>query len=135
MTWHRYARLVRLPNLPTAVADVTLAALAVGALPARWPAFALLLLSSACLYMGGMVFNDYFDADEDRRDRPDRPIPSGRVSLAEARLLGWVLILGGVGFAGLTSWLLGGVEKSAAAWMPLGIALVLVAAIFAYDGW
>jgi len=38
-----YARLVRLPNLPTALADVSMAALAVGLSGGRWPAFLLLL--------------------------------------------------------------------------------------------
>jgi 4-hydroxybenzoate polyprenyltransferase len=130
-----YAQLVRLPNVPSAVADIALGALAVGALPGRWLPFLCLCLASACLYMAGMVFNDYFDVEEDRRERPERPIPSGRVSLAEARRLGWLLILGGVGFAFLASWLLTGEEKNVVAWMPLGIALVLVVAIFAYDGW
>ena len=42
------ARLVRLPALPTAAADIVLAALAVGALPMRLPAF-LILVGEACM--------------------------------------------------------------------------------------
>ena len=51
------------------------AGVAVSSLP-----FRLLLLASACLYCGGMVWNDYFDREQDRRERGDRPIPSGKVA-------------------------------------------------------
>lgn len=36
---------------------------------------------------GGNVANDYFDAEADRRNRPQRPIPSGRISPKGAREL------------------------------------------------
>ena len=73
-----YAQLVRLPNLPSALADVCLAAFALAAQPAvgrlvdgfPFGTFVLLLLSSACLYSSGMVWNDYFDLEQDRRERP-----------------------------------------------------------------
>src|SRR5262245_28722487 len=74
-----YAQLVRLPNVFTALADIALGALVTAALPAHWPAFVLLLLASACLYSAGMVWNDYFDLEQDRRERPFRPLPSGRI--------------------------------------------------------
>src|SRR5207248_5643169 len=82
-----YAQLVRLPNVPTALADICLGALAAGALPGRWLSFALLLPASACLYCAGMVWNDYFDVEQDRRERPSRPIPSGRMTRREAARL------------------------------------------------
>src|SRR6516165_8850631 len=91
-----FAQLVRLPNLPTAVADIALAALAAGALPGRWPAFVLLVFASCCLYCAGMVWNDYFDLEQDRRERPERPLPSGRVSLRAAVQLGAGLLAAGV---------------------------------------
>src|SRR4051812_29937817 len=101
------ARLVRLPALPTAAADIVLAALAVGALPMRLPAFLILLVGSACLYMAGMVLNDYFDQDEDRRDRPERPIPSGEVSSPFALLLGVAMLAAGVALSALSaSWVI-----------------------------
>ena len=70
-----YAQLVRLPNLPTALADILLGFLATGS-PTdarRWPTYLLLMAASACLYCGGMVWNDYFDRDLDKRERPERP--------------------------------------------------------------
>src|SRR5262245_50204166 len=129
-----YARLVRLPNLPTALADVTLAALAVGALPERWVAFLLLLASSACLYMAGMVLNDVFDVEEDRRERPERPIPSGEVNAREAALLGGVLLVFGLLFAGAAGWALVQLDQAASGWRPPVVAVLLVVAILAYDG-
>jgi 4-hydroxybenzoate polyprenyltransferase len=37
-------------------------------------------LAALLLYMGGLIGNDVADMEEDRRDRPTRPIPSGQVS-------------------------------------------------------
>lgn len=51
-----------------------------------------LLLSSACLYGGGVVLNDYFDAELDKKERPERPIPSGQASELEAMVLGFFLL-------------------------------------------
>src|SRR5438067_2386375 len=89
--WRAYAQLVRLPNVFTAMADITLAALATAALRERWPVFVLLLLASSCLYCGGMVWNDVFDVEQDRRERPFRPLPSGRVSRGAAMRFGALL--------------------------------------------
>lgn len=118
-----YAQLTRLPNLPTALADICLGAVAAGALPQHALAFAALLLASACLYSAGMVWNDYFDQEQDRRERPFRPLPSGRVAPWEAMRLGIGLFVAGVLPA-----------------LPVGrtsllVAICLVGAILAYDGW
>ncbi|HTU93445.1 MAG TPA: UbiA family prenyltransferase [Gemmataceae bacterium] len=123
MDFRAYAQLARLPNLPTALADICLGVLAAGALPQHGLAFASLLLASACLYSAGMVWNDYFDQEQDRRERPFRPLPSGRISPRQAIQLGAALLMAGVLLAlpaGRTS---------------LVIAVCLAAAILAYDGW
>lgn len=46
--------------------------------------------------MGGNVINDYFDADVDKINHPNRPIPSGKVSLSSAKYLAVSVFL--VGF-------------------------------------
>src|SRR5438477_173484 len=46
-----------------------------------------------------MVWNDYFDLAVDRRERPFRPLPSGKISLAAARALGLGLLVAGMAFA------------------------------------
>jgi geranylgeranylglycerol-phosphate geranylgeranyltransferase len=44
----------------------------------------------------GNVINDYFDVEIDRVNRPDRPIPSGQVSLPAARAFAITLFLAGI---------------------------------------
>jgi hypothetical protein len=128
-----YARLVRLPNVFTALADISLAwcvALATGAPWSRWPIFALLLGASACFYSAGMVWNDFFDIEQDRRERPFRPLPSGRVSRRAAAYFGSALLAVGLGLAFLAGW-----QTSGSAYATLIVAVSLVVAIFLYDGW
>ena len=44
----------------------------------------------------GNVINDYFDVEIDRVNRPDRPIPSGQVTLPVARSVAVTLFLAGI---------------------------------------
>ncbi len=126
-----YAQLVRLPNVFTALADIVLAALAAHALPAHALTFFLLALASVCLYWAGMVFNDFFDVEQDKRERPYRPIPSGRVTRRAAASLGAALLAAGVAFAALSGATHGEAYRSA----PLVLSLLLVGAVLAYDAW
>jgi 4-hydroxybenzoate polyprenyltransferase len=128
-----YAQLLRLPNVFTALADICLGwlvALASGTPPMRWPSFALLLGASASLYLAGMVWNDFFDVEQDRQERPFRPLPSGRISRRSAALLATALLLAGLALAALADWFRGG-----APWTALIVAGLLVAAIVLYDAW
>ena len=43
-------------------------------------------------YVGGMILNDAFDAEIDARERPTRPIPSGRVGRRAAFAAGFTLL-------------------------------------------
>jgi 4-hydroxybenzoate polyprenyltransferase len=123
-----YAQLVRLPNVFTALADIGMAGLVSGALPAAWLAVLVLCTTSVCLYCGGMVWNDYFDVEQDRRERPFRPIPSGRITRREAGALGSLLLCGGLVGAGLATRLVG-------SGAPLLIASLLIGVVVLYDGW
>jgi 4-hydroxybenzoate polyprenyltransferase len=129
-----YAQLVRLPALPTAFADIGLGALATSALPARWPVVALLAIASGCLYCSGMVLNDYFDLEQDRRERPERPLPSGRVSQREAGFFGAALLGTGLCVALLAD-LARLIQTGALSFLATRLALALAAAILLYDGW
>lgn len=91
--------LTRPANLVTAIADV-LAGMAIAGYfalynpapaPVGW-----LALATVCLYGGGVVFNDVFDAELDAVERPERPIPSGVVTMRLATLLGTGLLLVGI---------------------------------------
>ncbi len=95
-----YLELVRPANVATALADV-LAGYAVAGLGN--PGLGWLLVATACLYAGGVVLNDVFDRDIDRTERPERPIPSGRVSVAAAAALGLGLLALGVFAASLAT--------------------------------
>lgn len=89
-----YLELLRPPNVTTAVGDV-LAGFAVAGLGRPW-ILPWLLASTMCLYAGGVVLNDVFDLEIDRVERPERPIPSGRVSRQRAAILGSALLGSGV---------------------------------------
>src|SRR5262245_18132845 len=70
-----------------------------------------------------MVWNDFFDYEQDYRERPFRTLPSGKISRSTAAVLGILLLILGVGFAGL------------AGALPIVLAGCLVACILLYDGW
>jgi 4-hydroxybenzoate polyprenyltransferase len=93
------ARLVRLPNVFTAPPDILIGSLLTG--PALIEASQMVptILASAFLYMAGMIFNDWFDVDQDRLERPHRPLPAGEISLPVAFALGSVALVIGVGLA------------------------------------
>jgi 4-hydroxybenzoate polyprenyltransferase len=117
-----YLQLVRLPNVVTAAADSLAGWLLVtGSLaePMRWLP---LLASSMLLYASGTMLNDVFDFEIDRKERPARPLPSGRVS---RRIAAW---LGGLGLAlGPVLAFASGSSQSAL------LAAVLALVILAYD--
>lgn len=92
-----YITLCRPANVITAMADVLAGvsiALFYGGITDPGSFYlhtALLLIATAGLYAGGIVFNDFFDADTDRIERPERMIPSGIISKRSALLFGTAL--------------------------------------------
>jgi hypothetical protein len=92
-----YIQMIRPANVLTAVTDVLAGAALVGVFEGSFPPGLLwLCLSTACLYAGGIVFNDYFDAALDAVERPERAIPSGKISMQSALLFGAILFTVGV---------------------------------------
>jgi 4-hydroxybenzoate polyprenyltransferase len=116
-----YLELLRPANVATALADV-LAGFAVAGLVER-AALPWLLGATACLYGGGIVLNDVCDRHLDARERPERPIPSGRVPAAHAAALAAVLLLSGV--------LLAAAANATAA----RVAAALAGLVVLYDTW
>jgi 4-hydroxybenzoate polyprenyltransferase len=91
---------MRPANLVTAIADI-LAGLALANFAFSFEissiqTILLLCASTIGLYGGGVVYNDVFDADLDAIERPERAIPSGKVSLKNASLLGSSLLMAGI---------------------------------------
>lgn len=120
-------QLTRFPNVFTAVSNIAAAYLLTHDDLSDWASFTLLVASSALLYLAGMVLNDVFDVAQDTVERPQRPIPSGRVSVSFARGLGFGLLLGGA----LLGW---GVSAIHHTLTPGLVASLLAAAVVAYDG-
>jgi 4-hydroxybenzoate polyprenyltransferase len=149
-----YLELLRLPNIFTALADVLMGFLFVQTVwvrdfgidvevvflrPGEKWVLGLLAAASAMLYAAGVVLNDVFDVELDRKERPERPLPSGRVSLRAARWLGWELLLWGTAMgwgASLVSKRLWPPDLSVSApvqFRPGIVATVLAATIVLYN--
>ncbi len=124
-------RLLRFSNFPSPLADVAAGAvLARAAIHATetpgasvlaldpWRLLAALAASFA-VYHAGMVWNDVADRREDARTRPGRPIPSGAVSVGEARTLGTVLVAVAVGASAVAA--------------NLAVVVPLIAVVLLYD--
>lgn len=97
-----YLRLFRLPNVFTAFSDVAMGYFFVHQTLGNWPSLLLLAAASGMLYTAGMVLNDLYDVERDRRERPQRPLPSGAIGITTARRLGYGLLLGGWALCWLT---------------------------------
>jgi 4-hydroxybenzoate polyprenyltransferase len=69
------------------------------------------------------VLNDVFDRDLDRLERPERPIPSARVSVRSAATLGGGLLAAGIATATIATPAAG------------GVAVAIAAAVLLYDAW
>lgn len=127
-----YAQLVRLPNVFTALADISMAGYATGAVRDYPVAFACVMFSSGYLYSAGMVWNDIFDRAEDAKVRPYRPIPSGRVRVPVVVTSGVMLIAAGLAFALFAEYL---THSKSVTVNPIWVGGLLAPAILLYDGW
>src|SRR5687768_2365240 len=81
-----WLQLLRAPNLFTVPGDPLagyLLATQLLALPGDLRV-ALAIGASFCFYSAGLMLNDLLDLREDRRDRPERPLPSGAVKTGHA---------------------------------------------------
>ncbi|KPI30788.1 UbiA prenyltransferase [Actinobacteria bacterium OK074] len=119
----RLADLVQLVRAPAALSvpgDVIAGAAAVG-----HPYGARVLAtagSSVCLYWAGMALNDYADSAVDSVERPERPVPSGRVPRRTALAVAGALTAAGLGLA-----------AAAGGRRGLATALPLTGLVWAYD--
>jgi len=91
-----YLQLMRLPNVFTAIADIVAGYVIVRGFAGSIAELAALILATSGIYAAGCVLNDYCDREIDARERPSRPLPSGRVSEREALLLACFLFAGGI---------------------------------------
>ena len=85
-----YLALVRLPNLFTLPSNILVGMATVSSLAftlTSFTQFLLLVTISVLLYCVGIVLNDLYDFDIDKKERPNRPLPSGKISRRSAIVL------------------------------------------------
>jgi 4-hydroxybenzoate polyprenyltransferase len=127
MTLADAVRLGRISNLPTVWTNVAAGIALSGGIV--WDARApLLLVAFSLAYVGGMYLNDAFDAEIDARQRPERPIPSGRVLRSTVFAVGFGLLAGAVVLLLAVGYMPGGTR----AW-PALTGFALAATIVLYD--
>ncbi len=97
--------MLRISNSPTIVSNVMVGvALAIVSHNALWSdrvnpppiqilkPFFIITIVLLILYFAGMVLNDAFDAERDRKMRPNRPIPLGLISVKQAWITGLIMV-------------------------------------------
>jgi hypothetical protein len=120
--WRDWLQLARVSNTPTVVSNSVAGAVLVSPSPAALDV-AVVAIAMALFYTAGMILNDVFDLAIDQRERPERPLPSGRVSVPAA-----VTAVAFLFVAGELLLLLEGWEDTLAG-------LVLIGLIVLYDAW
>jgi 4-hydroxybenzoate polyprenyltransferase len=118
-----YLLLSRISNLPTVWSNVAAgwSVSAGGFTGASTGRIAAISAAVSTMYVAGMFLNDAFDAGFDRAHRPDRPLPSGNVTIREAYAIGGGLLAAGTG------------ALAASGIQPLLYGVVLAATIVYYD--
>lgn len=122
-TWRAWAEITRISNLPTVISNVLLG-LGLGRVAGQAiDPFTIAMVTGgiALLYLGGMVMNDVVDAEIDAKERPERPIPSGRISKSTGVHAAWIMLL------------LGATAFAAISLTSVIFAAVLLGTIMAYD--
>ncbi|MEU6996075.1 SCO3242 family prenyltransferase [Streptomyces sp. NPDC046465] len=114
-----WAELLRVPALFTVPGDALAGAATTSLRPNRRTLLA--IGSSLCLYEAGMALNDWADRAEDAVERPERPLPSGRIAPPAALAAATALTVAGLTLA------------SRAGRPSLATAGALAATVWAYD--
>ena len=114
--------LLRISNLPTVLSNVLVgSALGVSGADISWETTAQCAVAVLFLYFAGVACNDAVDAEWDAAARPERPIPSGRLSQRQA----YAIAVGG--------FLLGLTVFASIGLIAFGIGTLLVAVIILYN--
>ena len=119
-----WLRLVRLPNLFTAIGDplagLSIASCVTGIGFGLWR-LAVLPLCGVLMYAAGIIMNDWHDIPDDRRHNPDRPLAAGLIAPSFALLVAVIMALAALALAALLGRL------------TFLTAIVLLVAIFMYN--
>jgi heme O synthase-like polyprenyltransferase len=88
-----YLQLVRLPGIFTAFSNVLIGYFFSFSFNSEIIFLPYLLATSGMLFCSGMIFNDYFDYNLDKKERSFRPLPSGKISKHNALLIGFIFLI------------------------------------------
>ena len=116
-----YLQLIRLPGIFTAFSNVLVGYFFSFTFNSEIFLLPYLLTTSGLLFCSGMIFNDYFDYDLDKKERSLRPLASGKISKKNALLIGFIFLL------------LANISASFLGFDSLIISLILTCAILFYN--
>jgi len=117
-----YLILVRFPNLFTLPSNILVGFVIVSTLSQIVFVQVLFVVTiSILIYCVGIMLNDYFDFTIDKKERPDRPLPSGKISRKIAILLAFVFSILVLILSFIVSM------------QTLAISSILLAVVFGYD--
>jgi geranylgeranylglycerol-phosphate geranylgeranyltransferase len=118
MSFRGYIQLTRPVNLLIAFLSIFVGGFVTGTIQ---PLSRLLLaaLSGSLIAAAANAINDVFDLSIDRINKPQRPLPMGRVSVASARRFAWLLFIAGCGLVVLIHPLCLGIALISSFWLYL----------------
>ena len=116
-----YLQLIRLPGIFTAFSNVLIGYFFSFTFNSEIFFLPYLLTTSGLLFCSGMIFNDYFDYNLDKKERSFRPLASGKISKKNALLIGFIFLL------------LANISASFLGFDSLIISLILTCAILFYN--
>lgn len=125
--FRQYIILVRLPNIFTAASNILsgyftiVATVSSSFINLHLLYLVGLMTSSSLLYLAGIVFNDYFDIEIDKKERLTRPLPSGKITKRKALTIA------------ISSMIAANVIALVINWTSFIIAIILTTIIIAYD--
>ena len=116
-----YLQLIRFPGIFTAFSNVLIGYFFSFTFNSEIFFLPYLLTTSGLLFCSGMIFNDYFDYNLDKKERSFRPLASGKISKKNALLIGFIFLL------------LANISASFLGFDSLIISLILTCAILFYN--
>ena len=116
-----YLQLVRIPGIFTAFSNILFGFFLVQDGISDFSLLIPLLSASGFLFMSGMIFNDYFDYNIDKKERPFRPLPSKSISKKFALFLGIAFVI------------IANVSSLSVGLQTLFVSLILTVLILSYD--
>ncbi len=133
-----FFRLVRFPAVFTVLADLSMGFLLADGnteiYQANWTLFGVLCISSICFYWAGMALNDLVDLKRDREnpDRCCRPLPAGKISVQNAKIVIAILFSVGIIAGGIACVESVNPKLSVIALIGLATAIILYDCVFKF---